>query len=215
MPSLNVALLSLIIFNVSSPARASALRIWGMVGSPTPIVPICSDSISLISTLLSHCERTAAVIQPAVPPPTIVTLRTGESARATIPSAKTAYGTAYTKRRVSAQGPPRVPWPSVLCARLSNDDPALEKVNLAARRCSSCLLHWRQGLQSRSTIEIGRTRESLVVNQPLERPPPRRGNVACRVQRRRRSPRRRWRTRRPARTDNRRLCRRPARQRPA
>ena len=48
-----------------------------MVASPTPIVPISSDSISRISTLLSHCERTAAVIQPAVPPPTIVTLPTG------------------------------------------------------------------------------------------------------------------------------------------
>src|SRR5215213_8092561 len=37
------------------------------------MAPISSDSMSLISSWLSHRERTAAVIHPAVPPPTIVT----------------------------------------------------------------------------------------------------------------------------------------------
>ena len=48
-----------------------------MVASPTPTVPISSDSTSLMSSSLpSVFDRPAATIQPAVPPPAITTRRT-------------------------------------------------------------------------------------------------------------------------------------------
>ena len=44
----------------------------GIVASPTPTVPISSDSTSVISQLPAEaCASAAAVIQPAVPPPTM------------------------------------------------------------------------------------------------------------------------------------------------
>src|SRR3954466_12737498 len=50
----------------------------GIVASPTPTVPISSDSMSLMSsTLPSVREIAAATIQPAVPPPAMTILRTG------------------------------------------------------------------------------------------------------------------------------------------
>jgi len=47
--------------------------IFGVEPSPTPIVPIDSDSISVSETSLSfHCVASvAATIQPDVPPPTM------------------------------------------------------------------------------------------------------------------------------------------------
>ena len=45
----------------------------GMVASPTPMMPISSDSTSVRDTSfgLSSFDSAAAVIQPAAPPPTI------------------------------------------------------------------------------------------------------------------------------------------------
>ena len=49
----------------------------GSVASPTPIVPISSDSTSVMSSTLAELLRqAAAAIQPAVPPPAMTTLFT-------------------------------------------------------------------------------------------------------------------------------------------
>ena len=56
------------------------VKMVGMVASPTPTVPMASDSISVISSFLAtRCERAAAVIQPAVPPPAMTTRVIGPS----------------------------------------------------------------------------------------------------------------------------------------
>lgn len=50
----------------------------GIVASPTPTVPISSDSISVMSRTLPRVrDKAAAAIQPAVPPPAMTTRRTG------------------------------------------------------------------------------------------------------------------------------------------
>jgi hypothetical protein len=78
MPSLKVARVARMNSRSSIPSMALKVRIGGMVASPTPTVPICSDSISTTSTWPpSTLDRAAAVIQPAVPPPRTRTLRTG------------------------------------------------------------------------------------------------------------------------------------------
>src|ERR1700761_6378899 len=77
MPSFTVALVS------AMKARSSRPTIWlnqwivGMVASPTPMVPIASDSTSVIvqDRPARARERAAALIQPAVPPPRMATLR--------------------------------------------------------------------------------------------------------------------------------------------
>ncbi len=74
MPSLNVACVS----RMNSFSSISSMRlnseIIGIVDSPTPTVPMSSDSISLMLYWpLSTWESAAAVIHPDVPPPTITT----------------------------------------------------------------------------------------------------------------------------------------------
>src|SRR5207237_317116 len=52
------------------------ILIGGMVASPTPIVPISSDSITVIAhPWPTAADRAAAAIHPAEPPPTITILR--------------------------------------------------------------------------------------------------------------------------------------------
>src|SRR3954452_22953611 len=77
MPSLNVALVAATKSFSLMPSIALKVISGGIVASPTPIVPISSDSISVIfvQPLSRYRERAEAAIQPAVPPPTITTLR--------------------------------------------------------------------------------------------------------------------------------------------
>src|SRR5471032_1710672 len=78
MPSLKVAWVS-----AMNSCSLISSRLWkfisvGIVASPTPTVPISSDSISLMSSRFpSTLAMPAAAIQPAVPPPTMTTRRTG------------------------------------------------------------------------------------------------------------------------------------------
>src|SRR6187551_3597255 len=71
MPSLNVALVAFMNSASSRPSMRLKLMMSGMVASPTPIVPISSDSTSVIETSFgsSRLESAAAVIHPADPPP--------------------------------------------------------------------------------------------------------------------------------------------------
>src|SRR5687768_8950155 len=75
MPSLNVPCVAAMNSCSLMSSRRWKVTSVGIVASPTPTVPISSDSISLMSsTLPSIFDRHAATIQPAVPPPAMTTL---------------------------------------------------------------------------------------------------------------------------------------------
>src|SRR5688500_2326143 len=71
MPSLKVACVALMNSCSLRPRMRLKLMMSGMVASPTPIVPISSDSTSVIDTSFgsSRLDNAAAVIHPAEPPP--------------------------------------------------------------------------------------------------------------------------------------------------
>src|SRR3954462_11688729 len=77
MPSLNVPWLAARNSSSLIPSMLLKATSGGMVASPTPTVPISSDSTRAMSTLpfSSRQEKAAAAIHPAVPPPTMTILR--------------------------------------------------------------------------------------------------------------------------------------------
>src|SRR3954449_2857794 len=78
MPSLNVALVARRNSAWSRPSPFTRLWICGIVASPTPTVPISSDSTRVMVARLSRKRaKVAAATQPAVPPPAM-TISRGE-----------------------------------------------------------------------------------------------------------------------------------------
>src|SRR5262245_34353503 len=77
MATLNVAAHSRMNSRSSMPNRLWNVVIGGTVDSPTPTVPISSDSTSVMSSSCPNCFDSAiAVTQPAVPPPAMTTFLT-------------------------------------------------------------------------------------------------------------------------------------------
>ena len=77
--------------------------IGGMVASPTPTVPMASDSISVISQEpATASDKAAAVIQPALPPPTI-TMRLAALIFALLHADKTAVALAAAAAPIAAR----------------------------------------------------------------------------------------------------------------
>src|SRR6187397_1344895 len=77
MPTLNVAAHSVMKLRSSMPNNLWKATMGGTVDSPTPMVPISSDSTSVMSSNLPKCvDSVIAAIQPEVPPPAMTTFFT-------------------------------------------------------------------------------------------------------------------------------------------
>src|SRR4051812_41157547 len=109
MPSLNVALVARRNSAWSRPSPRIKLWICGMVASPTPTVPISSDSTNVMDARLPRKRaNVAAATQPAVPPPAI-TISKGED-RVIAPTGELPAATLH--RREPLQIRIRVPVPA-------------------------------------------------------------------------------------------------------
>src|SRR6476646_4113304 len=81
MPTLKVAAHSFMKCCSSMPNNLWKATIGGTVDSPTPTVPISSDSTSVMSSSLLKCvDSVIAAIQPPVPPPAMTTFFTAPGA---------------------------------------------------------------------------------------------------------------------------------------
>src|SRR5262245_21083917 len=100
MPSLNVACVFAINSRSSMPMRRLKNRMWGSVASPTPTMPISLDSTRRICRFDDGktAAKAAAVIQPAVPPPTM-TIRKGAATSDNPTGALKKRGAQYRIRR--------------------------------------------------------------------------------------------------------------------
>src|SRR5688572_19380541 len=74
MPSLYEPRVRRMNSNSSRPSILLKCLMGGIVASPTPTMPISSDSISVMRQPGSAFDSAAAVIQPAEPPPAMTTL---------------------------------------------------------------------------------------------------------------------------------------------